>query len=84
MRSLSSPNSFLDSFRGPKAAKIDQKSSSEDVKNEKVKMLIFDTPPLQNLWFWVPIEVKWGVKSISIAIENDNAKTMLYREGVES
>ena len=48
-------------------------------------MLIFDTPPLQNQYFWGPmeikIEVKWALKSIFIAIENDDEKVMLYREG---
>ena len=41
-------------------------------------MLIFDTPPLQNHCFWVPMEAKmeatWGLKSIFIAIENDDEK----------
>ena len=58
------------------ASKIDQKSSSDDVKNKKAKMLIFDTAPLQNQYFWVPMEVKmeaeWVLKSIFIAIENDD------------
>ena len=48
-------------------------------------MLIFDTPPMQNQYFWGPMEVKmevkWGLKSIFIAIENDDGKVMLYREG---
>ena len=48
-------------------------------------MLIFDTPPKQNLYFWGPMEVKmevkWGLKSIFITIENDDGKVMLYREG---
>ena len=35
VRFPSSRNSFLDHFGGPKEAKIDQKSSSVDVKNEK-------------------------------------------------
>ena len=51
-------------------------------------MLIFDTPPMQNQYFWGPMEVKmevkWGLKSIFIAIENDDGKVMLYREGAES
>ena len=55
---------------------------------KKVKMLIFDTPPLQNHSFWGPMEAKmepkWGLKSIFIAIENDDGKVMLYREGVGS
>ena len=49
------------------------------LKLEKVKMLIFDTPPLQNQCFWVPMEVTWRLKSIFIAIENDDGKVMLYR-----
>ena len=47
-------------------------------------MLICDTPPLQNQYFCGPMEVKmevkWGLKSIFIAIENDDGNTMLYRE----
>ena len=35
MRVISSRNSFLDHFGGPKKAKIDQKSALEEVKNEK-------------------------------------------------
>ena len=58
------------------------------LKMKKVKMLIFNTPPLQNQCFWVPMEAKmeakWRLKSIFIAIENDDGKTMLYREGVGS
>ena len=54
----------------------------------KVKMFIFDTTPLQNQYFWGPMEVKmevkWVLKSIFIAIENDDRKVMLYREGSES
>ena len=54
----------------------------------KVKMLIFDTPPLQNQCFWIPMEVKMevksGLKSIFIAIENDDRKVMLFSEGVAS
>ena len=42
---------------------------------KKVKMLIFDTPPIKNHCFWVPMEAKMepkcGSKSIFIAIEND-------------
>ena len=92
MRLRSSRNSFLDHFGGPKEAKINQKSSSDDVqmmlRMRKVKMLIFDTPPIKDQCFWVPMEVKmevkWSLKSIFIAIENDDEKVMLYREGVES
>ena len=41
MRIISSRNSFLDHFGGPKEAKIDQKSSSDDVKNEKSENVDF-------------------------------------------
>ena len=58
------------------------------LRMKKVKMLIFDTPPLQNHCFWVPMEVKMepkcSLKSIFIVIENDDEKVMLYREGVGS
>ena len=51
----------------------------------KVKMLIFDTPPMQNQYFWGPMEVKMevkgGLKSILIAIENDDGKVVRNREG---
>ena len=49
-------------------------------------MLTFDTPSLQNQCFCVPMEVKMevkcGLKSIFIAIENDDRKARLFREGV--
>ena len=41
IRVLSSRNSFLESFGGSKEAKIDQKSSSDDVKNEKSENVDF-------------------------------------------
>ena len=41
MRIPSSRNSFWDHFGGPKEAKIDQKSSSDDVKNEESEKLDF-------------------------------------------
>ena len=44
---------------------------------KQVKMLILYTP-IQNQCFWVPMEAKmepkWGLKSICIAIENDDEK----------
>ena len=44
MRFLSSRNSFLDPFGGPKEVKIDQKSSLEDVKNEESEKVDFVHP----------------------------------------
>ena len=44
MRFLSSRNSFLDPFGGPKEVKIDQKSSLEDVKNEESEKVVFLHP----------------------------------------
>ena len=45
------------------------------LRMKKVKMLIFDTPPIKNQCFWVPMEAKMepkcGSESIFIAIEND-------------
>ena len=41
MRFLSSRNSLLDAFGGPKEAKDDQKSSSDDIKNEKSENVDF-------------------------------------------
>ena len=37
----SSRHRFLDPFGGPKEAKIDQKSSSDDVKNDKSENVDF-------------------------------------------
>ena len=54
MRSLSSRNSFLDHFGGPKEAKIDQKSSSDDVKNEKRENVDFVYPSHQKSMFLGP------------------------------
>ena len=73
---------ILEAPRRPKSIKNRVKMILRMIK---VKMLIFDTPPLQNQYFWGPMEVKmevkWGLKSIFIAIENDDGKVMLYREG---
>ena len=41
MRLVSSCDRFLDPFGGPKEAKIDQKSSSDDVKNKKSENVDF-------------------------------------------
>ena len=43
-RGTSSRNSFLDSFGGPKDAKIDQKSKLNDVKNEESEKFDFLHP----------------------------------------
>ena len=43
-RLLSSRNSFLDPFGGPKDAKIDQKSKLNDVKNEESEKFDFLHP----------------------------------------
>ena len=79
------PNCFwtlLEAPMGPKSIKNQLQST---LKMKSVKMLIFNTPPLQNHCFGVPMEVKMepkrGLKSIFIAIENDDRKVMLYREG---
>ena len=56
------------------------------LRMKKVKMLIFDTPPIKNQCFWVPMEAKmepkWSLKSILIAIRHDDWKMMLYREAL--
>ena len=54
----------------------------------KLMFFLFSyTSPLQNHYFWVPMEAKmqptWEVESIFIAIEDDGRKVMLLREGVE-
>ena len=38
---ISSRNSFLDNIGGPKDAKIDSKTSSDDVKNDKSENVDF-------------------------------------------
>ena len=48
MRMRSSRNSFLDHFGGPKEAKIDERSSSDDVKNDNS----------ENVDFWYPSNEK--------------------------
>ena len=87
MRFPSSHNSFLDHFGSPKEAKIDQKSSSDDVKNEKSENVDFVDPSHQKSMFLGPNGGQDGgqmsLKSIFIAIENDDRKMMLYREGSE-
>ena len=66
---------------GPNRSKI-------ELRIKKVKMLIFDTPPIKNQCFWVPMaakmEPKYGSKSICIASENDTWKMMPFREGCRS
>ena len=54
MRIPSSRNLFWDHFGGPKEAKIDQKSSSEDVKNEKSENVDFVDPSHQKSMFLGP------------------------------
>ena len=46
IRFPSSRNSFLDAFGGPNAAKINQKSSSDDVKSENNENIDFLHPSL--------------------------------------
>ena len=54
MRILSSSNSFWDHFGGPKEAKINQKSSSDDVRNEKSENVDFVHPSLAKSLFLDP------------------------------
>ena len=44
MRLVSSRHRFLDPFGGPKEAKIDERSSSDDVKNDKSENVDFCYP----------------------------------------
>ena len=87
MRFLRSRNSLLDHFGGPKEAKIDQKSSSDDVKNEKSENVDCWYPSHQKSMSLGPNRRQDGtqmsLKSIFITIENDDRKMMLYREGSE-
>ena len=48
MRLLTSHNSRLDLFGGAEDANIDQTLDSEDVKNEKLEVLIFLHPSFAN------------------------------------
>ena len=54
MRPPSSRHRFLEPFGGPKEAKIDQKSSSDDVKNEKSENVDFVDPSHQKSLFLAP------------------------------
>ena len=60
MRILSSRDSFLDHFGDPKEVKIDQKSSSDDVKNERSENVDFWYPSLAKSMFWGPNEGQDG------------------------
>ena len=55
------------------------------LRMKKVKKLILYTPPMQNHYFWVPMEAKIELQSklgaSFIAIKNDNGKMMLFRGG---
>ena len=62
MRPRSSRNSFLDHVGGPKEAKIDQKSSSDDVKNEKSENVDFLHPSLAKSLFFGSHEGQDGKK----------------------
>ena len=76
MRILSSSNSFLDHFGDPKEVKFDQKSSSDDVKNEKSENFDFVYPSHAKSMFLGPNGGQDGgqmdLKSIFIAIESDD------------
>ena len=50
----SSRHSFLEAIGGPKEAKIDQTSSSDDVKNEKSENVDFVDPSHQKSMFLGP------------------------------
>ena len=62
MRVFSSRNSFLEHLGGSKDAKSIEKRVQMMLRMKKVKMLIFDTPPLQNQCLWVAMEVKMEPK----------------------
>ena len=55
------------------------------LRMRKVKMLIFDTPPIKNQGFWLPreakMEPKFNSQSIFIAIESDTWKMTVFRKG---
>ena len=69
----------------PKEAKIDQKSSSEPVQNEKREVVDFLHPSLaKSLFLGSNGSQDGGRKSSFIAIENDDRKAMLFREGLGS
>ena len=54
MRLPSSRNSFLDHFGAPKEVKINQKTSSDDAKNEKSENVDFVGPSHQKSVFLGP------------------------------
>ena len=54
MRFLSSRNSFLDPFGGPKEVKIQQKSNLDDNKNEESEKVDFLHPSLAKSLFFDP------------------------------
>ena len=58
------------------------------LRMKKVKMLIFDTPPLQNHCFWIAVEGKMESqgrqKTIFRAIENGSRKAMLFGKVLET
>ena len=68
------PNRFWTLLEAPKKPKSIKNRLQTMSKMKKVKMLIFDTPPLHDHCFWVPtaakMELKIDQKSIFIAIEN--------------
>ena len=49
------------------------------LRMKKVKMLFFDTAPLQHHCFWVPVDDKTEPQD-----ENDDRKAMLIREGLRT
>ena len=57
------------------------------IKMNKVKKLILYTPPLQNHYFWFPMEARIELQSelgaSFIAIQNDTWKMILFRAGEE-
>ena len=74
-----------DSLKPVIAWSMQTHSISKKFKNKKRENADFRYPIPQNQCFWVPMEikmeVKWGLKFIFMAIENDDRKVMLYREG---
>ena len=55
---------------------------------EKVILVIFYTPPLQNHYFWVPVEAKMEpqcrLEAIFVAFEKHDGRAMLFRALLET
>ena len=79
---------FWHSCGTPNEPKINQKSNSDAVENEKIEISVFYTPPLQNQYFWLPMEAKMEpqrrLEAVFTAIESNGTWAILYRDLLET